>query len=349
MFGLDLKEKSVFEVHTTTGIPFLGTERQQRKAIADIYPIIRDEISIFFESKNFNKNTPPSEFLYQILNWFSATTSCDWDLVEQGNSYYIVQQHIMKEDVDFMVFDADFMLDLKKLDENFYRAMCFALKCLAEMDVELWDSDWEEMALDYYENIAEEGEIDEPEEMKKVVELYRTGDPKKVMDDVRGITGGSKDWWIKMAAQLNTYQLDSLEDLKEFIMQVIALSKCGNRISDFYTGQRINDYYSEDALAPFSWIRVSWNRDDLLYKNYVCPYLDDLANNYCLAPMVQYVSSDEENFPLLRPSTFPSEIIRVMGIGEKAVNQLYHDIREYRIKQIIDSKQLQAEPVACCV
>lgn len=348
MFGLDLREKNVFEVQAKTGEPLLGSERQQRKAIADIYPIIRDEVSIFFESKNFSDNTPPGEFLYQILSWFSTTTSCDWQLVEQGDSYYIVQQHIMKEDVDFMVFDADFMPTLRELDENFYRAMCFALKCLEEMDVELWDSHWEEMAFDFYDN-ADESEIEDFDEIKKLVEEYRTGEPQKVLKDVRSKTGESKEWWIKMAAQLNTYQLDSLVMLKDFIMQVIALSMSGSRISDFYNGHKINEYYSEDALAPFSWIRVAWNRDDRLYEHYVSPYLNDLANNYCLAPMVQYVSSDEESFPLLSPSTFPSEIIRVMDIGEKAVCQFYRDDRDNRIKQIIDHKQLQAAAVACGV
>ena len=119
-----------------------------------------------------------------------------------------------------------------------------------------------------------------------------------------------------------------LINLKEWMIEGLHLSKDSECFRNFLYNED-NNPYNDGELHPWRYLRFVWDDRDNMFEQ-VCFYIDDIANNIGIQPLVTVheISKAPTSWDDIKPSPWPYEFVqwldRGMGILDK-VNSYYND------------------------
>lgn len=322
MFGITLKDKNYFDIAQKIGNPLFGTEEMQIKAINDIFPIIKNDIEIFFASKTFSDKTTPAEFLHQIISWYDQVNNNKWHIKENNGKYVIREIHEHSDLADFHSFSADFLVYIDKIEPALSEGILTAINRLQFMDVTLWNSRYEEAALAMMEEdgFLQEMYEEDREESLKVIEYYKNGDPAQFLERIHEIR--PTNYALSQLQAVNTHGLKSFEMFRDWAIDIIKYHRGPEETERLAHYTWVNEENS-DMMIPEDYLRISWNTEDELYHS-VCQDIDSHANEYGLLPLSEAVEIGSKQ-PI---SAFPNEICEFMDKGRNAVWKFWEEKKQ---------------------
>jgi len=280
--------------------------------IKKLYPIMKDDISIFLHSKSFNENTDPIDFLDWMFRCYEEIHSeaiwsiedegiqrmYDYQIAEGGHSVGIDFYPTIKEENPMLY---DLMVGIIGLLHGQFNVPCF------------WNAD-----NDYTDEMVEE-ELREMLEMKgadrdkKAIRIYKdyikeykTGNYKIVENDIKGSSFNMKLY--KLFKPKNNKE----KSCKEFIENALKLlaKYPETKFWDFYhaTEEEFNDGC---PVMPSDYCAIGWRYedDDDPYSRYDSQNTQINWENYGALPF-RWIEMNEED---KEESYFPYEWIYLLN------------------------------------
>jgi len=249
--------------------------------IRDIYPVIKDDISIFLHTRAFNELTKPFEFLEWMIKSFNDVTdskecSLDYSL---ENKKFILKEIIEVEKLKCRGYspELNFLVELMKTNRNLYSLFIglFGLFKSELQAVFYFDNDEID---NIFETLEEELKWSDEEDFQKnkdILEDYKSGNPKIVETEIKS----SKMTVDELYVSLIKFSAKTVDELKcvEFIKESLILFDYKESFFDYvhFVG---NELELGQPVSPMDYMSFGWSYDN---ENWVDSYLMEENNqNY---------------------------------------------------------------------
>jgi hypothetical protein len=280
MFGLNLKVKSAFEVLDKLG-DRIGTEETIIQLITDIFPVIKADIEVFFESQTFNENTKPEDFLLTILKWYRLAEEKSWSVVTCDGKEYIATRE-KAGPTDVYTFEGDMLEPIREIHPELYQVMVYACSRLYHSGVAFWDDQEEAMNLEYLDadrsDFLSDCDDEQFQEWMRIKDYYENKEPFLIIQDIKDCS------MTKLEAQalLNSIKsspFKSLEEIRKFCQLGIDMPEMH---LDEYHEPKEGESDGDEEMPPREYIRCPWDQADMFYEELVNASIDDKIGNYGL-------------------------------------------------------------------
>jgi hypothetical protein len=153
--------------------------------IKDIFPVIKEDIDVFFKEDIFNKDTQPADFLYWMLQCYDDVQDEPWDIAyyDRDEKFHI-ETYYEYNDIgcEGKSVGLRFMPELKKKNEDLFWLLVALLSCLKNTGVPFWFNNMmHEQAIDSVawnlEDCIEDFDKDEETDARNALAEYKCGEP----------------------------------------------------------------------------------------------------------------------------------------------------------------------------
>jgi len=278
IFNVVFKPKSLLEI-CAKGYPhamFMG-EATQIKIIKDIYPIIKDDISIFAGTKLFNEQTPPYEVLQWMIERFSDIVNHnDWEIVNAIDEY-VIEIHQPYDDIPEQGHSFQFytMYNLREQYPHVYEIffhICSFLKHKIGLET------WKDNELEYAIDICEQEVLNQEELMddidvdayKESIKFYQEGPPEIVNNEINDCIVTDIGYLKLLLKQIDNVPDVIITILSQCIDKVEKLIELNKRIDEFIYIPKTEEYNDTNPLTLKTSHSIMWNcddEDDPIYSN----------------------------------------------------------------------------------
>jgi hypothetical protein len=297
--------------------------------IKDIYPVIKDDISIFLHQKSFNENTSPAEFLHWMLSSYENVYSeCQWDIYSKNNKHHIIKVYDYDHNEMGQAISLDFLPFLKKENIHLYKMItCLLSNLYHKLNVPFYfDNEEIDDAIEHIEceindignellntALSNEHKNEVRREiilMEETIQEHKTGYAKEVENDIR--KNFSNFSLIDLQIKIESYLPESSKekDCIIFLKEALKLFKYKDNLSK-YVHIHQSEWENSIPITPNDYACMGWNYDD---DNPVSKYLNMIhESNWNESGSVPYRYSEIDNEDV-KPSKLPIDYLKVLEL-----------------------------------
>lgn len=291
-----------------------------QKAIIDIYPFVKDDISIFSESIIFNEKTKPEEFLIWMLQCYqeiypekivSITTNKFDDFALITYCDYAIQERSYSVSLSF----------LEKLKDKNIVLFQLIIEYLAnlrnQLNVPFWfDNHDFENAVEYSEGMIEEINPDDEEvylQHKYELDKYKDG----IVAEIEIAIKNSSCLFDELLKKLGSYKPKNDKEGK-----IIKILEENLLIFNYDLNFNRFIHYSDSDMnqeswpaTPFDYAIFGWELDDSIDEVafFIQESFQNTVNEYGIIPFRYHEINNSD----LKPSNFPYDYIQLLNDFEE--------------------------------
>ena len=276
--------------------------------IKKLYPIMKDDISIFLHTKSFNENTTPAEFLDWMFRCYEEIHSeavwsideegikrlYDYNIAEEGHSVGIDFYPMIKEENPMLY---DLMVGIIGLLYNQFKIPCFwnaDFDCVEEMV----DEELSELLLEK----GKDRDKDSIRRYKHYIKEYTKGNYKMVEDDIKGGSFNMKLYKLFKPKNDKEKACKIFIDWSLKLLTKYPKTKFWEFIHE--TGEETEE---GSSVMPYDYCAIGWRYDDDAdpFSWHDSQQTQMMWENYGALPFRHIEMNDEDN----KESRFPYDWI----------------------------------------
>ena len=261
----NLKELTNLEYQFILKKGLFSENQTPEQVIKEIYPYIKNDVSIFLHTKNFTEETKPIEFLSWMINSFNEVCEDNWDILYEDEKYHLEIFY------DYDCPDSGYSAELKFLETIEEKDLnCFGLLIdlfglfHAKLSIPFYFncSDHEnalQCAKDDFEELKENGDEDDICGYQENIDCYTSGTYYVYGEYIKN----SKTTLIQLKSKVKSFKPKTELEKSVFNLLEKGLNlldyKCN--FFDFIhtTSEELEDSY---AVYPFQYMMFGWDYDE---------------------------------------------------------------------------------------
>lgn len=281
--------------------------------IRDIYPHIKDDISIFLPTKIFNEKTDPHDFFDWIISrYLEVNKFTDWAIEYSGDKYYLVCYEDMDISVDGHSVSASFLEELRYKNRKLHNLFIGFLSLLHhKFNVPMWFDDYSDTnsGLDFLKDEID-NDIDDEEfkEIKALIKKYEKGVINTIAQEIKSLYISVENF--KFA--LNNYNptKDTNKKQLNFLKKWVSLFDYNCSFLDFIY---VSKKESEDGIPPTpeNYAGINWELNtskDRLADFIEWNYQSMCENSFDIIPFRKVIVNNEDS----SHSDFPKKYVEML-------------------------------------
>ena len=255
---LNLFDIDCFDIHVNGN---LRAKNDISQILIDIYPQIKEDISIFEGTYNIEENTNPLSVLKLLLKLYNEVIDFDWEIAYSKGSFTLA---ITKElNIPDQGYGFDFIefWEIRYQNKAVYKLAIEILRHLKFIGSEFWDEGEGSYVLDILDQEIFENEYNDKEQLNLVKDTktyYESGAPKIAMDQVNESLP-SIPRLVAYIKDLNIKRYALHRQMKEWAELVMQLSELGDVMDDYIAKHKESD---DEMIKPDAWFPVIWSTYD---------------------------------------------------------------------------------------
>ena len=307
-----IRSNNLKELQPIISSPYIHENAEQ--IIKDIYPIIKDDISIFI-NKEITKETKPIDFLSWMMRCYTELYD-EWEIVK--TSKYIIRRFI-DYDIEPIGYSVEIKFVKSIKDRILYELLIGAFSLLKKKNVPFWDNYSIEMTHDTIYSELEEL-LMEKERDESHIEYLEDG--MKELSDMENLINEIKhnnmtyDEFV--AIKNNFIKTTKYESLVNFFNYLEDFLKIDDNIFN-YSLYFHSDVDEGNPIMPFEYAQISYCLDDSNAVGWnLNQYSTSNYNEYGALPFRSVVENEVEN----AMSDYPYKYIEMLNLALRIEQEL---------------------------